>query len=100
MSEQRASRIEEARRRAGNAKLALGLVAVAGFLGALGFAQASHPGSATTRGVASNEQENENVFTGSESDFEEDELVQGSFGFSGTIGPSSGGTPQVRTGVS
>jgi hypothetical protein len=52
VSEQRASRIEAARQRAANVKLALGVSAVVGFLAALGFAYASHPGSASTGGVA------------------------------------------------
>ena len=100
MSEQKASRIEEARRRAGNAKLALGLLAVVGFFGALGFAQASHPGSTAARGIAPDEQENGSVFDDLESEPGEDELGQGTFGFLGTIAPSAGGAPQARTSVS
>ena len=95
MSEQRTSRIEEARRRAGTTKLALGALAVAGFFAALGFAQASHPGSPSSHGVGADEEGGENAFVGTD-----DELDDGAFGFFGSIGPSGGGTPQVRTSVS
>lgn len=93
VSERRSSRIEQARKRAARAKVVLGAGAVVGFFAATGVAASSHPGLATSRGTVGAD-DGEDAFV------EADELDEQQFGFSGSIGPSSGSLPQVQSSVS
>lgn len=91
MSEGAPSRIEEARQRASVAKQAAAALAAAGFLAAALLARASHPGTPSSSAGSG---------TGSQptvrSTEENDDLGLSS----GSIGSSSGSTPQAQTSVS
>ena len=90
------SRIEQARRRAADAKKTLAAAAAAGFVVALGLAYASHPGIAAPG--AAEQGSDLGRLEGDDSELDD-------FGFApGSIAPSTGGdfdsAPQAQTHVS
>ena len=94
MSEQRPSRIAEAKQRALDAKQKLGFGAAAAFVAVVGLAWASHPGSSSGSPASSDQGSAE-----SDSFFEEDDDF-GGFDTFRSIAPSGSGTPQAQTHVS
>ncbi|MGZ8695678.1 MAG: hypothetical protein ACXWYS_09590 [Gaiellaceae bacterium] len=105
MDDRRPSRIEEARCRALRAKTALGAGAAAAFLAVGALAWVAHPGSSrssqATPGSSSagSSISEDDTGTGYDDDgYYEDE---GGFSYgSGSLAPSGGSQPQVRTSVS
>lgn len=100
MSGHTGSRIAAAKQRTSDAKRTLVVGAVGAFVGAVGLAWASHPGSSAsaTSGAgdtASVGQDEGAFFFG-----EDDEDDFGGFNSSGSIAPSGGAAPQVQTHVS
>ncbi len=97
MSEQQASRIGEAKRRALDAKQKLGVAAAAAFVAILGLAWASHPGSSSgsSAGAAADQSSSDqnDSFLAEDDDF-------GGFDSFGSIAPSGGAAPQAQTHVS
>jgi hypothetical protein len=108
MDAPRPSRIEEARRRASRAKTALGAGAAAAFLAVGALAWVTHPGgsrsSQATSGSSSSSSavSTDDGFFGSSDDGSYyDDSGSDDFNYgSGSIGPSGGSQPQVRTSVS
>lgn len=93
------SRIEEAKQRALDAKQKLGVSAAAAFVGIVGLAWSSHPGSssASSAGTTATSQ---NTFDESDSFSEDDDESFGDFNSFDSIAPSGGFVPQVQTHVS
>jgi len=94
----RESRIEEARRRAFEAKQKLGLAAVTAFVAIVGLAYVSHPGSSTPASIATGADANE-ASDGTSSAFDDSDDF-GGFDSFGSIAPSGGSAPQAQTHVS
>ena len=90
MGERAVTRIDDARSRVTVAKRRISVVATAGFVAVVGLAYASHPGTASPSPVT--------VGGDNHSFGESDDSLD--FGYYGSIAPSFGSVPQVRTSVS
>lgn len=92
------SRIEEAKQRALDAKQKLGVAAAAAFVGIVGLAWASHPGSSSASSAAT-AAANQNTFDEGGAFSEQDDDFEGFNSFD-SIAPSGGSVPQAQTHVS